>query len=277
MDKNYNIDDIENFLNQEMNAEELAAFEKELATDEGLANEVTFHEDVLKGIQNAAPLDFKKMVSGVHAEMKQEGFFSEETTEETTEKVVQKEAKVRSLSMFRKLAIAASFALVLAAGWWALSNQTATPDQLFADNFKVHQDVLSVEIEDRLAETGFGNNKKLLISLQSGINAYKTGDYTAAITQLKAFQNAAPEDPLTTYAQFYESVALLKTGEVATAEGHLLPLTQNANFPLQNDAKWYLSLAFLQQGKTNAAKAILQEIQDVERYRGPVNKMLKSL
>ena len=99
MEKNYNIDDIENFLNQEMDAAELAAFEKEMANDEALKTEVDFHEDVVKGIKNAGPMAFKDLVAGVHSEMKTEGFFEETVTDKVEDQTVTKEAKVRSLSL----------------------------------------------------------------------------------------------------------------------------------------------------------------------------------
>jgi len=276
MEKNYNIDDIENFLNQEMGDAELAAFEKEMAKDEALKMEVDFHEDVVKGIQTAGPAAFRAMVSGVHGEMKAEGFFSESTEEQQAEQTTVKEAKVRRIGMFRQLAIAASFALLLTAGWFMFS-QPSTPDQLFADNFTVHQDVLSVEIADRLAETGFGTNKDALATLQTAIDTYKSGDYTNAIEQFTAFETTAPEDALATYAQFYEAVALLETGQSAAAQNELLSIIDKANFPLQNEARWYLSLAYLKQNKVTEAKAILQNLSTVTNYEQKAKKLLNKL
>lgn len=103
MEKNYNIDDIESFLNQEMDAAELAAFEKEMTNNETLKTEVDFHDDVVKGIKNAGPMAFKDLVAGVHSEMKGEGFFEERVTDKVEEQTAKKEATVRSISMFRKL------------------------------------------------------------------------------------------------------------------------------------------------------------------------------
>ena len=85
MEKNYNIDDIENFLNQEMEAEELATFEAEMAKDEVLVEEVHFHEDVIKGIQTAGAKDFRQLVAGVHNDLKKEDFFSEKANKKIPE------------------------------------------------------------------------------------------------------------------------------------------------------------------------------------------------
>lgn len=279
MENKYNIDDIEKFLNQEMDTEELAAFEKEMAADKALANEVDFHADVVKGIQGAAPLDFRKMVTNTHQEMKEEGFFleaAETTAEQQSDQTTAKDAKVRRIGMFNRLAIAASFALLLTAGWFMFS-QPSTPDQLFADNFAVHQDVLSVEIEDRLAETGFGTNKAALATLQTAIDTYKSGDYQSAINQFNAFEATAPEDALTSYAQFYKAVALLETQQSEAAQKELISLADKTNFPLQNEAKWYLSLAYLKQNKVTEAKALLQNLSTVTDYEQRVKKLLNKL
>ncbi len=280
MENKFNIDDIENFLNQEMDAGELAAFEKEMAADKELAAEVDFHGDVVKGIQGAAPMDFRKMVTNVHQEMKGEGFFSEAA--ETTEKMetTAPPSKLRSIfsrtSWGQGLAMAASVAGLFGFSLW-LFTQPANPEQLFADNFAVHQDVLSVEIADRLAETGFGTNKEALATLQLGIDTYKSGDYQSAIDQFNAFETAAAEDALTPYAQFYEAVALLKTGQGEAAQSELLTIVDKANFPLQHEAKWYLALTYLQQHKVIEAKEILQTLSTVEGYEQKATKLLNSL
>lgn len=277
MENKFNIDDIENFLNQEMNATELAAFEKEMSTDKNLKAEVDFHSDVIKGIEGAAPLDFRKMVGNVHEEMKAESFFSASETEEVMEKTTQKEATVRNISLFRRLAIAASFALLLTAGWFLMNQQSSSPDQLFADNFAVHQDVLSLEIEDRLAETGFGTNKEALATLQKGMDTYKAGDYQSAIDQFNAFETTAPEDALATYANFYKAIALLKTEYVSDAQKVLEKIIEQTAFPLLDDAKWYLALIYLKQDNKQGATFLLRTLNLSDAYKERAAKLLEQI
>ena len=275
MEKNYNIDDIENFLNQEMDAAELAAFEKEMANDEALKTEVNFHEDVVKGIKNAGPMAFKDLVAGVHSEMKTEGFFEETATDKVEDQTVTKEAKVRSISIFRRLAIAASFALLLTAGWFMFARPN-TPEQLFADNFTIHQDVLSVEIEDRLAETGFGTNKEALNKLQQGINSYTAGDYQQAINQFSTFQSAAGDDALADYARFYQAISLLETKDISKAQEILEKLITKPSFPLIDDANWYLALIYLKQDNKQGATFILRTLSLSDTYKERAAKLLES-
>jgi len=275
MEKNYNIDDIEDFLNQEMNAAELAAFEKEMAADKELAAEVDFHEDVIKGIQGAAPMDFQKMISETHGVLKEEGFFSEEAVEQTKASTIKKEAKVRRIGFSRVLAYAASVALVLFAGWWVFSSQPTQPEQLFANNFSIHQDVLSVEIEDRLAETGFGTNKEALNNLQIAIDNYNSGRYQEAVDQFSAFQANAPQDGLASYASFYKAIASLKLNNAEVAETALEALVkQKDRFPLAEDAKWYLALTYLKQEKIANAYPFLKELSVSGAYKEKATQLL---
>lgn len=276
MEKNYNIDDIENFLNQEMDAEALAAFKKEMANDKDLAAEVDFHQDIVKGIQGAAPLDFSKMVSNVHSEMKEEGFFLEEVEQAATS-TTKEEAKVRSLGIRRVLAIAASFALIVFAGWWLVSSQSTQPEQIFADNFAVHQDMLSVEIEDRLAETGFGSNKALLNNLQKGIDAYNIKDYPTAISIFEQFEQTATEDPLVNYAKFYKAIAFIETNQLAKAQNSLEQLAEKPNTSLINDINWNLALVYLKQNNIQPAVSILQLLTATETHKVKAETVLKSL
>lgn len=275
MEKNYNIDDIENFLNQEMNAADLAAFEKEMASDKTLKTEVDFHDDVVKGIKNAGPMAFKDLVAGIHSDMKEEGFFAEQVTDKIEEQTVKKEATVRSISMFRKLAIAASFALLLTAGWFIFSQQN-TPEQLFADNFQIHQDVLSIEIEDRLTETGFGTNKEALNKLQQGINDYTAGNYQQAINQFATFQSTSGEDALADYASFYKAIALLETKDISKSQEILEKLTMKPSFPLIDDANWYLALIYLKQDDKRGATFILRTLSLSEAYKERATSLLNN-
>ncbi len=275
MKDKYNIDDIENFLNKELNTEEMTAFDKKMKEDTELATEVSFHEDVIKGIQTAGVTDFKNLVAGVHSDMKEEGFFV--ASQDKVQKTEKKEAKVRSISLFRSLAVAASFALMVVAGYWVFSTSPATPEQLFASNFSIHQDVLSTEIEDRLSETGFGTNKKALAVIQDAMNDYNSTQYEASVKKFTVFQQLAPEDALTAYASLYKGIALLKNNQVAAAQKELELVHANEQFPSNKEAKWYLALTYLKQNNIPLAKPLLQELSSVETYQAKAKKILQQL
>lgn len=276
MAKNYNIDDLENYLNGQLGDEDRQAFQKELEADETLAAEVDFHQDILKGINSGAEQDFRGMVGNVHGKLKSEGFFAAEET--SARKIGEKQTKIRNLRSrwVRGLAAAASIAILISAMWW-LFLQPASPDAIYANAYTPAPDVLSVELDDRLSETGFGINKAALIGLQNGINTYNSGDYKAARTQLLAFVNDAPEDGLANYAKFYAGLAAMEMGDYMTAASELNFLSTIENFELSNDAAWYAGLSGLQIVDIDFAKASLKKLLNDTEYGERAREILEDL
>ena len=90
------------------------------------------------------------------------------TEQRENQKVTNKTGEdARRPAFVQSLAIAASFVLLLT-GAWIIFSQPPSPEKLYARNFTFHPDLLSREVEDRLSETGFGANWKLLEKLNSG-------------------------------------------------------------------------------------------------------------
>ena len=58
MAKNYNIDDIEKYLEGQLSDEATEQFQQDMDTDAQLTEEVIFHEDIIKGIKSGAEQDF---------------------------------------------------------------------------------------------------------------------------------------------------------------------------------------------------------------------------
>jgi len=253
---------MQEYLDKIMSEEESTAFEKELNSDEELQLDFELLKDIEQELGNKEVVDFKKKLSGV----------MDQPIAATT--VKKQSGRVFSLSR-RVLSLAASFLVIGLTAWWFFS-QPASPQQIYANNFSTHPDVLTVEIEDRLSETGFGSNKEALDQLQKAVDNYNKGNYEVAIQELSNFRNTNPADVLAKYAQFYEAVSLLKTEKLAEAQKQLENLNVST-FPLQKDAQWYLALAHLRQGNADAAKPILQSLSTVEQYQTKATSILNKL
>ncbi|MEM1327937.1 MAG: hypothetical protein AAGI23_18405 [Bacteroidota bacterium] len=272
MKDNYNINEIEAYLNKEMSEAERIAFEQRLEVDGELAKEVEFHRAVVGGIDKAGVLDFRVMVGEVHQELKGEQFFEAKT-------VAQKpETKVRTMRFGRRriLSIAASFAVLLVAAWW-LFLRPISPEQLYANNFELPDNQLTTQIEDRLAATGFGTNKSALRTLEEAMTEFETGNYVKAISGFRAFKTAAPQDGLVAQASLYEAVALLELNEVTEAQNLLLDLVQNDASTLQEDAQWYLALSYLKIENTATALEWLNQLNDSAEYGTEAQRLIQKL
>lgn len=253
---------MQEYLDKIMSGEESTAFEKELISDTELQLEFELLKDIEQELGNSELDDFKKKLSGV----------MEQPIQATT--VEKKSGRVISLSR-RVLSLAASFLLIGLTTWWFFSQPTS-PQQMYANNFSVPPDVLTVEITDGLSETGFGSSLDALKILQEAMNNYNSGNYEVAIQQFRDFRSAAPEDVLVNHARFYEAVSLLKTEKSTEAQSQL-EILNVPTFPLQQDAQWYLALTYLKQGNVEAAKPILQILSSVQKYQKEAASILNKL
>lgn len=272
MDKNYNIDELENFLNQEMKEEELTNFKQRLETEKGLKEEVDFHASILGGIQHSAELDFRALVQNTREEMLQE-----ENKVVKNSKIKQKpQAQVRSLGSRRVLALAASFALLLVAAW-ALFLRPISPERAFANNFDTPKDVLSIDVASRLEETGFGTNEAALKQLQTAMQTYQSENFEQARQQLGAFQAQYPNSEFAEEAAYYEALSAMNTQDYEIAQAKLVELANNSNFSLQTDARWYLALNSLNIGKIEAARTLLESLQSDSKHGTAAQGLLRRL
>jgi len=270
MENDYNIDEIEAYLNQEMTEVEQTAFEGRMQGDKALAEEVRFHRAVVGGIDLAGELNFKELVGEVHNELKQEQFLESAKTVKT------QEAKVRKIrfSSRRILSLAASFAILLMAAWW-LFLRPVSSEQLYASYFELPSEVLSTEIESRLSETGFGTNKVALEQLETAIQAYQNSDYETAIEGFQTFKNTAPEDALVNYASFYEAISSLKLEKTQISQDLLQDVYEDPR--LQEEALWYLAMTYLKKDKKEEAKYVLLQLEKEGKYQKRATKLLKKI
>ncbi len=272
MNKDYNIDELENFLNQEMKGEDLTNFKQRLETEEGLREEVDFHATVLEGIKHSAELDFRALVGATRAEMLKE--------KSTTAKVVDmnrgEQAGVRRIGSRRILAFAASLALLLMAAWW-LFLSPISPERVFANNFTTPQDVLSIEVASRLEETGFGTNEAALKQLQTAMQMYQDGNFEQTREQLSAFQAQYPNSEFADKTAYYKALSAMQTQDYEIAQAELVELANNSNFSLQMDARWYLALNSLKLGNIEAARTLLESFQSDSKHATAAQKLLKRL
>lgn len=75
MEKPYNIELIEQYLNNELKGAALTAFEQELASDEELAQAVADHQDLILGVEVAGERQFHQTLQSVEEELDAKGFF----------------------------------------------------------------------------------------------------------------------------------------------------------------------------------------------------------
>ncbi len=147
--------------------------------------------------------------------------------------------------LFRLLAFAASFLLVLTVAWFALLRPDASQDpaQLAMAEFKAYPNIAYVIERGGTEEAPEA----------AAYIAYEAGDYPTAAQRFAQLPSSAVQ-------QFYLGQSLLGSADFVGAARALGPLTVDPDFNLAAEAAYYLALAQLGSGDPAAAIVTLEYI-----------------
>ncbi|MEL6656979.1 MAG: hypothetical protein AAFY48_22715 [Bacteroidota bacterium] len=237
-DRNYTFEEIAAYLAGELPEAERTAFAQQLEQNEDLATQVEQQRLTHQAVD----------------------LYTQLRTKEEIKAIYKNGARTRSLPGRTILAVAASVALLLVAGFlWQKNNYSNTA---LADQY-------STPYPDRLT-TMSGDAEA---QLTEAMEAYNRGDYAAAIPLLEGLPDSLSTNGLT---QLYLGIAQLKQGQAANAQTSLEAIPLDSAY--QEAANWYLVLSELAQGQEVAARERLESIIAAEAYPGPAAQdLLKQL
>lgn len=181
--------------------------------------------------------------------------------------------KVIKFGRFRWVAAAAIFALIAV---WCFIEPSSSNKQIFDDNFIAFEDKISQDIDLMLSTRSVGDNEShaFLRMIREGMEHYNKKEYDQAIPIFEEYleKNTAASD----YNQikFYLAVSFLGQNETEKSVKIFENLAQLDGEEIQEDSKWYLSLAYARIGKTAEAKIQLEELASSEKYGPKVSKIL---
>ena len=237
-----NLDLIEKYLNEELSSNERSEFEQLQKSDAGFAEEV----------QVAVTLnaDFN-----VKQKMRWQSLLNEQGS-------VVKEAPVRTLAPRRSLSWIRSIAAVFILGiglslaWLMFSSPDA--GTLAEDHLMEIYEAPSVVRHGDLADTNWKN----------AISAYNDGQFSVAVAAIESSleKNSDQLDEKNFYlglSYLYEDVPNYKK-----AISHLATSKElNSSSLFAPKANWFMTLAYLKQGKIKEAKALLQILIDANLWK----------
>lgn len=277
--------DLDAYLDKKAGVTIQQKIEQRLARDENFRKDFELHQLTRSGIEKKEmEAVFTDLFEEIDKDLEQEGFFEALDNSQKTPKkaATQKEAKIVRFP-FRQLAIAASIALTIFAGWWVLQPTPLTPQEIFAYNFSPLPDELSKELE----ETGFVK-EPYYDFLEEGITAYNNTrvpvssgasfgkNYQKAIEFFQQYRQAAPTtDDFYPTATLYLAISHLALYETQQAIPLLESITQQ-NFPQLEDAKCYLALSYIENGQKEKAIPILKGLEQTN-YQKWATKVIKDL
>ena len=213
-------ENIERYLSDSMSAEELKTFELELKNSASLMQHVNEQKLMHEAIETQT---LKEQLNLFH-----EDISNNKTLKTDRSKVI--------AFNFRKLAVAATVIIAVGSFWFFNGSSN---DNLYAKHFT----------PDPGLPTTMGETSNF--AFYDAMVNYKQGDYKTAISKWNAMlQNKPKNDTL----NYFLGVAHLANNNETSAIQFLNNVTQNSTSNFNNDAYYYLGLAYLKADNIELAK-----------------------
>lgn len=240
MNKEERYDLIEQYIHKALPGEALRSFEEQLNTDASLKQELKLHQEVHDALGNKRHADFLALVKA-----SEHDYFSKK-----------KHNKERSL-LNPYWAVAAAVTLLLIAGIALyLKNDTPDTQELFVAYFEPYE----VPGNFRSENSGVTNN-----TFWEAVSHYEERQYQQAIP---LFDQVIHEQPQHAMAVFLRGISHLALDNTALAEADFTFVASGSNTLFMDQAKWYLALTYLKQGKPTVAKSLLDTLRQANPSSG---------
>lgn len=259
-----NFERIEQYLNQELSPEEMAAFRTEMEANPELAQEVKFQQFEEGALDWLVEKNLRDKVTNYRKAFLEKETPVLEVAKETTP------APSRSNSLWI-IGIAASVALII--GFFTLMPGNAGPtveqiaDGLYAD--------YPFSSANRM-KSGNVTSSEDKGTLEQNIAALEQGQFETAVSY---FSTITPEDDNYLTAQYFLGHTYFKQADYAAAKQQFQLIIQtpqpDISDRLLEDAQFYLFVTYLKEGQVDAAKELATKASD--RYAPVMQKAIKEI
>lgn len=248
MKKQEETEKIERYLLGAMQAEEKQAFEEEVRRNADLRLALELQQDIHRGISYHFQSDLKGMLQREEGDM-------------ANPRQGRHPGQRRFLLA---LAVAASFVLLLLAGYWYIASQQ-TPTDLYYAHYQPYPNIINPLERSGAAPTD---------PMARAMLAYEQANYDVAIS---LFEQQAEQ--LTPAYKFYLALSLLEVGESSRTVALLEEVAASENESLFLPALWYRGLAHLKANRTDEAREVLNQLleQDDSTYHPRAMEILEQL
>jgi tetratricopeptide (TPR) repeat protein len=214
---------IDRYVNGEMDTEEITVFELRMRENGALAEEVHLHRDVLVGMNQYFNLDLKRILQEEEAKLKK-----------------------KPVNFYKWAGIAASIVLVIAISYLVFFTGQTDSKQLYAQYYKPYPNIVTPAQRSESSTT------------DPGLSLYEAGNYTEALKHLEQQISQGSQAP---YLAFYAGIAALNTDEETKAKNYFEKVINRQDETFANPAQWYLGLTYLKSGEKKEAALLFEEIK----------------
>jgi len=244
-------DKISRYIDGEMDAEELQAFEQLLLQDDELKKGMELYKEVNDTLKDRLHPGEEELALRDTMENLRSKYFSKETHSN------QPVAKVIRFKRFRWAVAAAAALVIIAVIVWSPWNQ---PD--------LYRQYASTEM------TSFAERGAPVETLQKEVTD-KFNDKKFAET-IPLFERLLKTDSANAFNQFYYAVALLETGQAEKSRTELIQL-YNGGSVFKYDAAFYTALSYLKEKNKDACRDWLNKIPEGVSAYSKSQDLLKKL
>lgn len=249
MSKEKTYEKIEAYLDDELSSSDKLAFEKEIAEDSNLRNEVDLHKSLQSELSEDV-LNLKEKLRNINSGAKE------------TDKSSGKQAKILRLVM-RSVAVAA----ILGLGIFFLPqlfNESIAPEGLYASYYEPYPMALNQRSADGSQET---------ISLNEAVKNYTQKDYGKASIQFEELNKLEPDDVYL----LYKANAEQAQGNLNEALNIYEGIIANGNEKYIQQAQWFKSLILINKGDLEEVKSFINSLSSEHYKSEELEQILKVL
>jgi predicted Zn-dependent protease len=246
--KEFDHDMITRYLDGELNAEELQAFEAAMQQDAELRNEVALFREVQDTLKRKLYPDEKEEAFKNTLQQLNEEYFSKE----------KEQAKV--VPLFRRkwmMAAAAIFIMALVLTVWKPWEQ----DDLYTQYADIQMPSSAVR--------GAAADSMLVIA----VDRFNNRDFKNAIP---AFEAVLKDSAQNSFVQFYYGIALLQHNDITASRKQLTEI-YNGNSSFKYEAAFYLALTYLKEKQEQETREWLNKIPADAGSYSKARELLKKL
>lgn len=246
MRSNMNIEEIEQYLNGNLDDLARADFERRMATDVKLATRVDLMRQLDDSLVDQNALDAQKAVFAVSDE-----FFEEKRSSAKSERSF-------ILKNLNALKIAASVAFVILFSfiiWWQLDKEALSNQELYTHYYESYE----ASIDTR-------NDDNDITKMDRAVQYYNAKNYSSAIPLLQEILESNAQDNNALYLLGH-SYLNQKPSDTNSAIVIFEMIVQNNKAIEVDQAKWYLALIFLNQDDVESTKQLCKELLNSEEAK----------
>ena len=235
------IEEIDQYINNELTGNKFASFELELSENPDLATELELVKEIDKAVQETEVMELRDKLNSISKEVNRE--------------VKQKRSFAAKISTSRiaVATIAASLVMIMSIAGLISRNSTSSDAELYTQFYQPYETTGIFRSGDALIDS----------KLSNALHEFNEQDYPAAINLFSEVLEIDKNNPV---SNFYSGIAYQETGQTNQALRSYQNVINDRDNLFIEQAQWYIGLCYLQDENRKKAYNQFQKIAASESY-----------